>query len=401
MDILVVTPRFPYPTRSGDTLTVFHLLKHFRRRHTIDLVACTDQDSTSDHFEAVAPYCRNLITIPISRLRRSMNAIGSVLGRRPLQADWFYSPAVALAVERLVRRYRYEILYSHTIRAARYLTDLQVPFPSLRILAMQISMQLNYRRIAGFERNPIYRHVFRYEAARLATFEPQVIKSFHHTLVISDVDRKAICEGEYDGRFFECPHGVSLDHKPFDAAAREPNSMVFSGNMNYRPNVDAATFFVRKIHPLIRQQIPEAVLYIVGANPTAGVRELGQAGGVIVTGEVESVYTWLRRAAVGVNPLRAGAGLQNKVLEGMACGLPMVVTSIANEGIKAVPGTHLLVEDSAGKFADSVSRLLASPEDRRALGARARKFIEENWSWDVHFRRLEDFLEARTAAQTE
>ena len=165
--------------------------------------------------------------------------------------------------------------------------------------------------------------------------------------------------------------------------------------MNYRPNVDAASFFVQQIFPLIKRRIPEAVLYIVGANPTKGVQALGETDGVVVTGEVDSVYTWLRRAAVGVNPLRAGAGLQNKVLEGMACGLPMVITSVANEGIKATPGKHVIVADSVSVFAENVVNLLVNRDSRHALGERAWKFIKNDWSWEVHFERLERFLEER------
>ena len=394
MTLLIVTPRFPYPTRTGDTLTVFHLLKYFSQRHVIDMVSCTNQIPGAADIDAVAPYCRKIVPVPISRIRRSANALGSVLGSRPLQADWFYSPAVARIVDDLVQQNRYDVLYAHTIRAARYLTTPQGGPAALRVLAMQISMQLNYRRIASFERNPFYRLVFNYEAARLAAYEPEIASSFDHALVISDVDREAI-GGNNDGRFFECPHGVSLDHTPVHATQREPNSMVFSGNMNYRPNVDAALFFVREIFPLVRQRVPEAVLYIVGANPAQAVQALGETEGVVVTGEVESVYAWLRRVAVGVNPLRAGAGLQNKVLEGLACGLPMVITSVANEGIRATPGAHVLVADSISAFAENVVNLLVNREFRHTLGGRARQFIEHHWSWDVHFRRLERFLEDR------
>lgn len=394
MKLLIVTPRFPYPTRTGDTLTVFHMLKYFSQRHVIDMVSCTGRVPADDDIAAVAPYCRHIFPVRVPRIRRSMNAIGSVLGGRPLQADWFFSSAVASIVDDLVQEHRYDVLYAHTIRAARYLLESPAGSEGLRVLAMQISMQLNYRRIAAFERNPLFRLVFNYEAARLASFESEIATSFDHALVISEVDKKAI-GGDHDSLFFECPHGVSLDRAQAEPAKRQSNSMVISGNMNYRPNVDAVLFFVREIFPLIRQTVPDAVLYVVGANPARGVRALGEIDGVVVTGEVDSVYTWLRRAAVGINPLRAGAGLQNKVLEGMACGLPMVITSVANEGIKAVPGTHVLVADTAADFSEKVLRLLLNPEDRQTLGERARHFIEGNWSWEVHFRRLERFLEER------
>lgn len=395
MELLIAAPRFPYPTRTGDTLTVFHLLQHFARRHELDLVACTEQPPSEEQLAAVTPFCRNVFAVPLRRSRKIVNLASSVFRNEPIQARWFYSPVGARVIKNLVQRRHYDVLYAHTIRMARYLAIPRSSASQLRVLAMQISMELNYRRLARFERNPLYRLVFNHEAALLATYEARVAESFDHALVISDVDRRAISDNG-DGRFLECPHGVILDDQPADPATREPFSLVFSGNMQYRPNVDAATYFVREILPRVRQHVPATKFYVVGARPTASVQRLAYSGGVVVTGEVESIYDWLRRAAVGVNPLRAGAGLQNKVLEGMACGLPMVVTSVANEGIKAISGRHLLVADSAEAFSTNVVRLLTDSWYRRRLGEAAREFIKQYWSWTVHFDRLERFLEHRS-----
>ena len=392
MELLLVTPRFPYPTRTGDTLTVFHLLQHFSLRHTVDLVSCTNGTPPPAHIAAVALFCRSVHTVPISPLRSAINGVGALLRRKPLQAEWFYASRVARTIEQLVRHNRYDVLYAHTLRAARYLTELQAPSRSLRVLAMQVSMQLNYRRLARYERNPFYRLIFNYEAARLGAFESELVAHFDRALVISEVDRAAICD-RHTERFFECPHGVTLDDEPALVDEREPNTIVFSGNMNYRPNVDAAIFFVREIFPRIRARVPNVVFFIVGTNPHGSIRALCNQPGIMVTGEVDSVYSWLRRATIGINPLRAGAGLQNKVLEGMACGLPMVVTPVANEGIKAVPDVHLLTAETASDFADEVVRLIGNADLRHKLGDAARKFIEENWSWDIHFNRLERLFE--------
>ena len=400
MKILLVTPRFPYPTRTGDTLTVFHLLKYFSQRHTVDLVSCSTHALPEEHRAAIAPYCRNLHSVRISSVRSFFNGTLAVLSRQPLQAAWFHSPKVAATIDGLVEQQDYDVLYAHTVRAARYLIDKQST-PALRVLAMQISMQLNYQRLARYERNPLYRLAFRHEAARLGSFERELVERFDRTLVISDIDRAAINDQPSD-RFFECPHGVRLDDEPASVNEREANTIVFSGNMNYRPNVDAAIFFYREIFPRVRSRFPEAVFFIVGANPDASIRALTQDSGVRVTGEVESIYPWLRRAAVGIDPLRAGAGLQNKVLEGMACGLPMVVTPVANEGIRATPEVHLLASEDAAAFADQVIRLFEDVELRRRLGDSGRRFIEENWSWDTHFKRLEQMfaeeVESRSAA---
>ena len=397
MEILIITPRFPHPTRTGDTLTVFHLLKHFSHRHTLDLVSCNSHQPTSESIDAISPYCRSVHIAPITPLHNALNAVRAVLRREPIQSLWFYTRNLARIIDRLVRQNRYDIMYAHTLRAARYLTDLDLHFPSLRILAMQISMQLNYRRLARYERNLLYRMIFRYEAARLAHYEPSLVPQFDRTLVISDVDRDAVSEGSCE-RFIECPHGVTLDTSPTRCEDREPDTIVFSGNMNYRPNIDAAVYFVHEILPLVRSQIPTIDFFIVGANPHARVRALAKHRGVTVTGEVSSVYSWLRRATVGVNSLRAGAGLQNKVLEGMACGLPMIVTSVANEGIKAIPNVHVLSADSTTEFAAKTVSLLKDVDRRRKIGDAARKFIEDNWSWDVHFNRLERLLEEEAFA---
>ena len=392
MEILLVTTRFPYPTRTGDTLTIFHLLRHLSHRHSIDLVACTKGAVARDCMEAVSPFCRSIHTVPLSPLRHAVNGAAAIIRGEPLQLGWFYTARMAHEVERLVERNQYDVLYGHTIRAARYLTRLTTSPSALRVLAMQISMQLNYRRLAACERNPVYRAVFKREADRLASFESQLVRQFDRALVISDVDRRSICEDQNE-RFFECPHGVTLDDDPADPDDREPGSIMFSGNMNYRPNVDAATYFVRQILPDIRARFPDVTFFIVGANPHSSVRALAKDPSVTVTGEVDSIYSWLRRASVGVNPLRAGAGLQNKVLEGMACGLPLVVTPVANEGIMAVPGVHLLTAAGPSEFADAVVRLLERGDLRRKLGSAARNFIEENWSWDKHFDRLERMFE--------
>lgn len=392
MEILLVTTRFPYPTRTGDTLTIYHFLKHFSGRHSIDLVSCTKGAVARNCLDAVSPFCRSIHTVPLSPLRHALNGAAALVRGEPLQSVWFYTSKMAHSIERMVERTNYDVLYAHTIRAARYLTQLTTSPSSLQVLAMQISMQLNYRRLAACERNPVYRAVFRREADRLASFESRLVQQFDRALVISDVDRRSICE-EQNERFFECPHGVTLDDDPADPDDREPRSIMFSGNMNYRPNVDAAVYFVRQILPAIKARVPDVTFFIVGANPHRSVRALAEDPSVTVTGEVDSIYSWLRRASVGVNPLRAGAGLQNKVLEGMACGLPLVVTPVANEGIKAVPGVHLLTAAAPSEFADAVVRLLERGDLRRELGSAARSFIEENWSWDKHFDRLERMFE--------
>ena len=245
MNILIVSTRFPYPTTTADRLTVYQLLKHFSRRHTIDLFACTAVPLTKDEIAAVADYCRTIKTIHIPPLLSLIRSAAAVAARKPIQPNLFYAARGRRIIRQLVRDGKYDVLYAHTIRAARFLLNLEPRIPALRVLAMQISMALNYARLANHERNFIYRVIFRYEAAMLRRYESNIASRFDRSLVISDVDRLAI-SARPSSLFFECPHGVTLDEKPPDSQSRKADMIVFSGRMDYRPNVDAALFFVKK-----------------------------------------------------------------------------------------------------------------------------------------------------------
>jgi glycosyltransferase involved in cell wall biosynthesis len=153
-------------------------------------------------------------------------------------------------------------------------------------------------------------------------------------------------------------------------------------------NVNAATWFAREIFPRIEQQRPDASFWIVGRSPQRAVQALARPPRVVVTGEVPDVAEWLLRAEVGVDPLRIGAGMQNKLIQAMGCELPVVATSVANEGIGATPGEHLLLRDEPAAFAAAVLELLGDAGARERIGGAARRFVEAHWTWEAHFERM-------------
>jgi len=174
--------------------------------------------------------------------------------------------------------------------------------------------------------------------------------------------------------------------------AAEPGHLVFTGVMNYYPNVDGCEHFAREILPRIRAAVPDARFTIVGAHPTPAVRALERLPGVAVTGFVDDTRDWLRRAAVSVAPLRIARGIQNKVLEAMAMGLPVVGTTPATQGVGGESPRDYLVADGAEAQASAVIELLRDPERARELGRRARRFVEERYDWEVVLAPLDDLL---------
>ena len=387
MRLMIVASRFPYPLDKGDQLTVFRMIKHFGRRHQIALVTFLEPGQTLEDRSHFEDSVEAVYTVPLSLPWAYWRCAIGVFSRRPLQACYFRAPEMTALLSRAVEEFQPDILYAHLIRMGEYVLAHRAQQPI--VLAMQIAMTLQYRRLAQFRRQPFERILNGVELYKVQRYEPWIAAQYDRCLLISPADAQAI-GGSLDNVFFS-PHGVDFAHfSPRPDRSAERGRIVFSGNMGFPANVDAVCYFVEEILPLIRAQLPDVTLAIVGTRPARAVRRLAQDPAITVTGRVPDLRPWLDQAEVAIDPLRIGAGLQNKVLEGMAMAKPMVVTSIANEGIGAQRNVHLLVADSPDAFAAAVVGLLRDPEQAAALGMRARRFIEQNWSWQKHF----DVLEA-------
>jgi glycosyltransferase involved in cell wall biosynthesis len=274
----------------------------------------------------------------------------------------------------------YDVAISYYLRPAEAVVDLSVP---LRVAALQLSLALQWRRAASVATNPLGRYLNSVEAERLARYESACFRSFDRCLLISPHDAKAIA-GVDDERLFFNPHGV--DHRAFDPPADDAGrqGIVFSGLMSFQPNEDAALHFIEDIFPHVRAEIPNVTLTVVGKNPTKRLRQFNGKDGVVVTGTVPEIAPYLRSARVAVDPLRVGAGLQNKVLQALSCGTPVVMSTVANEGIGA-PRSCCTVEDESARFAEGVVALLRDDGLWREKSRAARDFIQAEWTWEHHF----------------
>jgi glycosyltransferase involved in cell wall biosynthesis len=192
-------------------------------------------------------------------------------------------------------------------------------------------------------------------------------------------------------------NGVDLEHYRPAPEQAEPGHLVFTGVMDYFPNIDGCVHFVREVLPRVRSEFPDARFTIVGSRPTPEVLRLAETPGVTVTGFVDDTRDWLRRAAVSVAPLRIARGIQNKVLEAMAMGLPVVGTTPATQGVEANAGRDLVVADEPAEQAHAVRALLRDPERARRMGAAARSFVETTYDWEVVLRPLDDLLASCSA----
>lgn len=390
MRLLLITFRLPVNLCTGDQTTIHHLIKYLSARHEIVLLTMISSDDMQDRLHLVEPYCERVELVRMPRWHSYLNCLRGILTSIPLQITYFRSSAMLERVHQLLEEQEFDAAYAYHLRSGQYLVDAnQCP----RVLDLKPVQSLNLERMRKHVSNPLMRLIYRLEHRRVQSYEPNLVRQFERCFVVSDVDRMHVDpEGDFDNIELN-PHGVDVDRfAPDSTVKKEPGSVVFSGKMSYDPNVDAVLYFHEEIWPFIKAQIPSAKFYIVGSNPKRSITALAADPSVTVTGFVEDMRPYLHRAEVAVDPLRIGAGLQNKILEGMAVGLPMVVTPIANEGIHASEGRDLLVAQSPETFADCVIRLLQDPDHRQQIGQAARKFIVQNWTWEKHFADLEQML---------
>jgi glycosyltransferase involved in cell wall biosynthesis len=232
--------------------------------------------------------------------------------------------------------------------------------------------------------------IYALERPRIVRFEQQVADLFEETWLIAEPDRQVLAALCPQANIQVVPNGVDIEtFRPLDTLP-EPDSLIFVGHMGVFHNVDAAVYLTEDILPRVQQSLPNCRLTIVGAEPAPQVQQLAQNPAVTVTGFVPDLNAYLSQAAVFVAPLRFAAGVQNKVLEAMAAGKPVVTTPLVNAGIGAEPDRDLIITDGAEEMARQIVRLLANSDLCRGIGTAARSYVRQNFSWNHAVRRMDE-----------
>jgi sugar transferase (PEP-CTERM/EpsH1 system associated) len=386
MKLLVLSSRPPWPPTRADQMTVERMLRFLSARGALVDLACfveTEAEERALRGELTAA-CRQIVTVRLPRWRSYASTALSLLGSDPMQVAYYRSPAMARLLRERIASERYDLVYVHLIRMAEYVRALPVP----KVIGLQISQALNLQRMVDNASDPARRFFYRVETGKVRPYEAALCRDFDRVFLVGARDVEEIAKTTPVGNAVVQPHGQDVPPLArVRAARREPGAIVMSGVMATYTNVNAATWFAREIFPRVERALPEASFWIVGRQPQREVKALARPPRVMVTGEVPDVTDWLLRAEVGVAPLRIGAGMQNKLVQAMASELPVVATSLANEGIGATADAHLLLRDEPDAFAEAVIGLLRDEKERERLGRAARGFAEQHWTWEANFER--------------
>ncbi len=410
MSIALIYGRMPLPMTRADQMTVAHLISYLSARgHDVDLFTLdTGEPISPEQISWLQSRCREVVTFRQSRIFSVAACFVAMLRQRPMQVGWFTNPSQISAVHRAIAQRHYDIAYTYYIRSAEVVRGLSCagvvrqPHQPATYLAMQLSQALNTKRIAERATKWADKLIYGLERHIVRRYEANIWKDFTRTVLISPRDVEEIRDaGREHGlpeidNFLLCAHGVDIVRFCPQPEMEQPGTVVFSGVMATNTNINAVLWFVQNCWALVKKSVPNTKLLIVGRSPAPEIRALAADPAITVTGAVSDTADYIARAEVCINPMQAGAGMQNKLIEYLASGKAVVATPVANEGVGAKDGEQLVEAATAEQFAKEVVALLQDPSRRGSLGRAGRAFIENHWTWEKFFSELETDMLAQS-----
>jgi polysaccharide biosynthesis protein PslH len=394
--ILLISPWFPVPAFGGALIRVLETLRHLSRHHHVTLLAPVDGRPRTEHFRELADLGVEVVGTPVSssataamvRLGR-----GAVRGQSLLQG-LHYDLGLAREVQRLTAENAFDVIHVEHSFMAPYLDSVSPRSRAKTVLSMHNIESLRFHRELRVARWGVRRMALAADAVAFGGWEERAVRRFDGIAAVSPLEQSWAKRHAPAARVALVPNGVSLEQfRPVERLGAS-RTFVFSGLMNYPPNVDAVVWFCEAILPRLARRYPGVRFAIVGDKPTAAVLALGRKPGVEVVGRTPDVRPYLAHAVAAVVPVRAGAGTRLKILEAMAMERPVIATRLAAEGLAVTPGVNILIGDSAEEFVEHLGSLLENPGLAAHLGREGARLARGVYDWRLCFRSLDDLYGA-------
>lgn len=387
MKILFFANRIPYPPYRGDKLKIYNLAKRLQH-HELHLLTFAQTKEEFQYKAELEKVFKKVHPIYLPKWQSALNCISGLWSKMPLQVLYFQSAAMRNRLEEVLKADEFDAVHVQHLRMSPYFaTKKNIP----RILDMPDAFSLYWQRRMKMQHNPLLRIFGRIEQKRVWQYE-KIMQAFDLSLVCSAEDLSYLEDQHHIDTIRLLPNGVDLGlFSAGDHDYSHNHTLLFTGNMDYAPNIDAVIYFVNDILPLIRQKIPHVRFIIAGQRPVPKVQALANDY-VEVTGFIKDLAAVYNAASVVVAPLRFGAGTQNKVLEGMAMGIPVVCSNIGFKGLGIESGEGAIMQTDAESFADSVITLLSSEVLRAEVGQKGIEVIQSRFGWDAIAATLDGYL---------
>jgi sugar transferase (PEP-CTERM/EpsH1 system associated) len=387
--LLFLTPDLPYPPHQGAAIRTYNLIKNLAPRHEVHLISFVQGPDEAERVEALSPYCASVTTVPTPSRSNVRRALSVLFSPRPDMALRLPSSAFENQLRISLERERFDFVQVEAIEMAQYGLAVKEMTASHQPLVVFDDINAEYllqkRAFEADVKHPrgwlgaLYSLI---QWQKLERYEELACRRLDRIVVVSEADARALQRLLPNLRCFVVPNGVDTSYFHATGAEQESDTtLVFTGKMDFRPNVDAVLWFAQEVLPLIRQELPETEFKVVGRNPHPRLEAVRNAPGVRLEGYVSDVRPYVAEAAVYVVPLRVGGGTRLKVMEAMSMGKAIVSTSLGCEGIDVAHEQELLIADDPAAFAHSVLGLMKDRKRRRELQITARRVAEREHDW--------------------
>jgi hypothetical protein len=394
--ILYLCHRFPYPPKRGGKIRPFNMIRHLARTHEVAVCSLARSVQEAEEAQGIAPYCAQFHVHLVNETVQKLQMVATLPTPVTASASYFHSAAMARTVRSLLAGRRFDLIFVHCSSVAHYVSGAREVPKVLDFGDMDSQKWLEYAHYKPFPLSLGYW----WEGRRLLAEEKRLARSFDLCTATTRAEWETLQSYGTGVASDWFPNGVDSEYFAPDGGDYDPDLVAFVGRMDYYPNQQCMFAFCRDTLPLLKARRPGVKLAIVGADPAPAVRRLGEIEGVTVTGSVPDVRPYVRRAALTVAPLAIARGTQNKVLEAMAMGVPVVASRAAAGGVDAVPGEHLLVADTPAEQAEAIVRLLDDPAHRTRFAQAGRARVLSNHAWPQSMQRLDRIIDRCLAAHS-
>jgi sugar transferase (PEP-CTERM/EpsH1 system associated) len=390
MRIFYICRRVPFPPDRGDKIAAFNAIRHLAARHEVHVFCLGDGVRDLANISGLQAYAKSVSAAPVDEFTIKLRALAALVTGQPLSVAALNESKLHDAIQKKFTELRPDLIIVYSCNMAQFAEH----FPNVpRIMHFGDLDSLKWPQYAERSSIPL-NWIYAIEARRLLGYERHIAQIFSHALVHTEIEKH-----DFERLIPGIPvavvgNGVDLDYFRSAGEAKKPASMVFTGVMDYRPNIDAVVWFCDEILPIVQANIPAANFTICGSRPAPAVRRLAKRRGVRVTGWVADARPYLDRAEIFVAPLRMARGVQNKLLEALAMGLPCVASTAARSGTAVADGQGILATDEPREFARHVIDLLGDSDGRAEMARRARAAAVANYRWEVQLACLDQVIAA-------
>ncbi len=394
MRILLLTPQRPYPPHQGTTLRNLNIIKELAKRHTVCVLTFLEPDQNPADPGPLPELCQWVDTIPVPQRTMPLRLRQMLTTRRPDMSWRLWSPTLAERLAMRLAEESFDVVSIEAIEMAPYLSTIEAARPQPRIIydAHNAEWILQKRAFSTDIKQPrrwpaaIYSWI---QWHRLMRYEADLMQRTAYTVAMSEQDKAALYQINPAASLLIVPNGVDLTAYSQFKGTSIAYDLVFTGKMDFRPNIDAVLWFGQQVLPLIQTQRPETTFAIVGQRPHPRLDILANMPTITITGYVDDTRPYIAGAMVYVAPLRVGGGTRLKILEAMSMSKPIVSTSVGAEGFPVTNGQELVLADDPQTYAQAVLDLLNNPLRRNQLGQAGLAFAQANYGWDALIPRLE------------